>query len=247
MATVFKLLSMKRPSSRTFYAFALFIVLSASRISAQHHSQADKPAVHGMVIFGTEKIYAYHLPMFDAPHNYQVLLELQFDKEVTINLKRDQQLNPEHSTYTIEPETFVLPDMIQSPRPFKANIYRGHFERGGVKIFNDVNVKIVEVLYFNYLDPIADKAETLQYLVVGNHKEQFAAHLLTNKPDFDQLVQINIDHTLLKDVKVLKVNFPSSENNVPGIAGNAVNGFLTDRPVKLIFLRQLYLEFDDLR
>jgi hypothetical protein len=237
---------MKSWSFRIGYCFALFIVFSGFYLSAQHHSQVDKPAVHGMTIFGTEKIYAYHLPMFSPPHNYQVMVELQFDKEIAMNLKRDQQLNPEHSTYTIEPEIFVLPDMIQNPRPFTANIYRGHFERGGVKIFSDVNVKIVDVLYFNYLDPLADKAETLQYVVVGNQKEQFAAHLLTNKPDFDQLVQINIDAALLKDVKHLKVSFPAAENIVQGVGGNAVNGFLSDRPVKLILLRQLYLEFEDL-
>jgi hypothetical protein len=224
----------------------VFLLVSVLNTNAQHHL-SDKPAVHGMVIFGAEKIYAYHLPMFHPPHNYQVMLELQLDTEMVMNLKRDRQLHPEHTTYTIEPEVFVLPEMIQSPRPFKANIYRGHFERGGVKLFTDVTVNISQVLYFNSLDPLADKSETLQYLVVGNQKEQYAAHLLTNKPDFDQLIQITIDPTLLKDVKYLKINFPAIENNVPGVSGNAVNGFLTDRPVKMIFLRQLYLEFDDLR
>lgn len=231
---------------RQFATTVLLYVMCSFYVTAQHHATSDKPAVHGMVIFGKEKVYAYHLPMFHSPHNYQVILEIQFDKQTTLDFKRDQELNSEHSTYTIEPERFVLPEMIAQPRPFKVNIYRGHFERGGVKVFSDVTVQIVDVLYANTLDPLAEKSETLKYLIFGNPREQYAAHLLTNKPDFDQLLRVSVDPSLLANSKYVQVDFPALENRVPGVSGNALNAFMTDRPVKLIFLKQLYLEFDDL-
>ncbi len=232
-------------TSKLAIAILLFVVCSLCA-TAQHHVANDKPAVHGMVIFGKEKVYAYHLPMFHSPHNYQVILEIQFDKQTMLDLRRDQELNPEHATYTIEPEKFVLPEMISQPRPFKVNIYRGHFERGGVKVFSEVTTQIVEVLYANMLDPLAEKSETLKYLLFGNSREQYAVHLLTNKPDFDQLLRVSFDPSLVGNSKYILVDFPSLENRVPGVSGNALNAFMTDRPIKMIFLKQIYLEFDDL-
>lgn len=228
---------------------SLMLLLSAWSFSAtaqtSHHN--DKPAVHGMVIFGREKLYAYHLPMFHPPHNYQVIFQIQLDKETMLGLVRDHQLNPEHATYTLEPEKFILPDMIANPQAFKANIYRGHFERGGVKVFSDVTVQIADVLYSNELNAMAERGETFKLLVFGNQKEQYAAHLLTNKPDFDQIIQVNLDPSLLKDAKFIKVDFPSLENRITGVSGNALNAFLIDHPVKMIFLKQVYLETNDLQ
>jgi hypothetical protein len=229
-----------------FASLLLLVTVCSVSATAQYIHHADRPAVHGMVIFGNEKIYAYHLPMFDAPHNYQVILELTFDAETLRIFKRDQQLNPEHATYTIEPEKFVLPEMLDNPRPFRVNIYRGHFERGGVKIITGAVVQIADVKYSNLLDASRQKGQ-MQFFVFGNTKEQYAVHVLTNKPDFDQIIQVSLDLAMLKDQKYVTVNFPALENSPIGVSGNAVNGFLTDRPIKIILLRQLYLEFDDLR
>ena len=225
----------------------LCIFLCANFAPAQHLHRVDKPAVHGMVIFGNEKIYAYHLPMFHAPHNFQVVFELKLDAQTLATFKRDQQLNTEHATYTLEPEKFVLPEMIKNPRPFKANIYRGHFERGGAEIISDVTVDISDILYFSPLNSETEHGETLQYIIIGNAKEQYAMHVLTNKPDFDQLIQISLDLSALNGAKYVMVKFPALPNVPLGVSGNAVNAFLIDRPVKMILLRQLYLEFADLR
>src|SRR6267154_647036 len=131
------------------------LFLATGKLHAQHSHQAgpaNKPAVHGMVIFGHHKLYGSHLPLFHAPHDYQIILELELSKEDAQRFMADQRQHPEITTYTIEPEKFMLEEMVASSGSFKANLYRGHFERGGVKIFDSLKVKIASVIYFKKFD-----------------------------------------------------------------------------------------------
>jgi hypothetical protein len=43
----------------------------------QHHHEpnTEHPAVHGMLMVGEARVLMSHLPMFHAPHDYQIILE----------------------------------------------------------------------------------------------------------------------------------------------------------------------------
>jgi hypothetical protein len=215
-------------------------------VKAQHgHGSmvADKPSVHGMLIFGTEKIYASHLPLFHTPHNYQIILELELDKTAKQKFIKDQQLHPEFTIYTIEPERFILPDKINSKGSFKANLYRGHFERGGVKIADSIGIKMSAVIYFKKFDTAEVRRSDAAYLLLGNSKEQFAIHEIRNKPDFEQIIQIKAD---LQKSKLETVIF-SVTNNPVGVSSNKVIVKMNGKQANVTLLKQLYLEFDDLK
>jgi len=218
--------------------------------TAQHSMPAneDRPATHGMLIFGTNKIYASHLPIFHSPHNYQVILELDLDSIAKQKFVADQRSHPEFTAYTIEPEKFILPEMIANPKPFTANIYRGHFERGGMMIAENVSVKIKQVIYFEKFDRDESKSPGADFILFGNSKEQFAAHHITNKPDFDQIIQIQTDTALISQHAAFKtVTFKSADNTPAGISGNAIEIADGKKKISIILLKQLYLEFDDLK
>lgn len=224
----------------------LTFIYFSTNVKAQHgHGAmvADKPSVHGMLIFGTEKIYASHLPLFHAPHNYQIILELELDKTAKQKFIRDQQLHPEFTTYTIEPERFILPDKINSRGSFKANLYRGHFERGGVKIADSVTIKISDVVYYKKFDTAEVHREDAAYLLFGNSKEQFAVHQITNKPDFEQIILVKTNAG--KDQ--LNTVIFSASNNPVGVSSNTISVKINGKENKLVLLKQLYLEFDDLK
>jgi hypothetical protein len=225
--------------------FFFFITLS----NAQHHNvSADKPSTHGMLIFGKEKIYASHLPMFRSPHNYQIILELELDSKTKKLFVADQNNNPEYNTYTIEPETFVLPDMISNPKSFKANLYRGHFERGGKKIASDVVVSIKQVIFYEKFNPDEVKSATTNFIIFGNAKEQFMVHELTNKPDFEQILEVKTDlATLIKNKNYSLITVDKSGNNPIGVAGNDIQVDVNGTNSSITLLKQLYLEFDDLK
>ena len=69
----------KENSMKKIFAIAFFFISYAAWGQHSIPASEDKPATHGMLIFGTNKIYASHLPMFHSPHNYQVILELDLD------------------------------------------------------------------------------------------------------------------------------------------------------------------------
>jgi hypothetical protein len=222
-------------------AFYLFL----PKINAQHdHGTAstDKPSVHGMLIFGTDNVYASHLPMFHSPHNYQIILELTLDKTAKQKFVADQLKNPQFTTYTIEPERFVLPDMVAQKGSFKAHLYRGHFERGGVKIAENITLKISKVVYFKKFETAESKTENALFLLFGSPKEQFAVHQISNKPDFEQIIQVKADLKNAMETAVF-----SAKNTPIGISSNTIKVKIGQKETDIVLLKQLYLEFDDLK
>ncbi|MBX7218897.1 MAG: hypothetical protein K1Y36_03050 [Blastocatellia bacterium] len=165
--------------------------------------EADHPAVHGMVVLGTHKIYLSHLPLFSSPdhaspHNYQVLLEVELSQKgenILKNYVKDRS-KTRATLYTFEPEKFVLPSVQfggQSGPPvrtFRGKLYRGHFERQGTPIADEVTVNVTKVIHFHPFASNATRPESLQYILFGNEKECFAAHYITRPPDFDHLVPV---------------------------------------------------------
>jgi hypothetical protein len=229
---------------KKYFLLYVLCLLVSSYTYAQHDHAAmssDKASTHGMLIFGTSKIYASHLPMFRMPHNYQIILELVLDAKAQQKFITDQKQNPQYTTYTIEPEKFVLPDMIAKKGTFKANLYRGHFERGGIKIADSITIKIVEVVYFKKFDANATKQTEANFIVFGNSKDQFAVHQISNKPDFEQILQVKT-----KVSKLETVSF-SANNNPLGVSSNTITVKMNGKDTDVILLKQLYLEFDDLK
>jgi hypothetical protein len=223
--------------------YVLCILVSTYTYAQHDHAamSADKASTHGMLIFGTNKIYASHLPMFRTPHNYQIILELALDAKAQQKFIADQKQNPQYTTYTIEPEKFVLPDMVGKKGTFKANLYRGHFERGGIKIADSITIKIVEVVYLKKFDAAATKQTEANFIVFGNSKEQFAIHQISNKPDFEQILQVKASISKLEAVVF------SANNNPVGVSSNTITVKINGKDADVILLQQLYLEFDDLK
>lgn len=232
-----------------------FLLASFTSIITFHlYAQSTTPepaAIHGMVVFGKQKIYASHLPMYHSPHDYQVIFELNIDSVSTSSLEEDQRKHPNDITYTLEPEPFVLTDMINHPFAFKAKLFRGHFERGGYEIADNVIVNVEKVVYAKKLEdislsPVFPPANGTSYILFGNEIEQFAAHKITSHPNFDHIAQINFK----KDMAYNWVGVVDENNDfVPDIGGNTIQVRVSDRGAKASFtwLKQIYLEFTDLK
>ena len=180
----------------------------------------DMPDVHGMLVIGKETAFLSHLPMFDHPHHsYQVLLEVTFTKPGS-NAHADY-VSDRRSTgtkvYTLVPERFVLLDLVSTDpeKPartsFKGTIFRGHFERGGKKIIENVEVNVTRVVHFRRFEP-------LTYMLFGKGQELFLAHLITKPPDFDQVLTVErVSGRLLADEELqhgVLVRFPGTTNTI---------------------------------
>jgi hypothetical protein len=192
-------------------------------------SAADSPAVHGMLLFGEKQQYLSHLPMFHKPHDYQAVFEI--DLSHAKEYLADKAAHP-GEIYTVVPTPFSLPDMAQKLGGFRAQLVRGHFERGGKTIVSCVVIYLKKAIVFNHLDESATAPKHPEYLVFGKGGENFAAHLIHGAPDFDQILSVTAAPG--------KVTLTDRAFDKPVDAGES-------EVVGLGKVQSLYLELDDLR
>jgi hypothetical protein len=194
--------------------------------AAEQHP-ADRPTTHNMLVVGEETVYLSHLPMFQEegrppmPHRYQAILEVTFAKQESY--AKDRREHPTTNIYTLNPEIFVLPELVSSDpqhkplRSFNAKaIFRGHLEREDrVPILQDSEVSVKRVIHFREFDPKATKAPQLEYLLFGNGQELFLAHVITAPPDFDQVLAVKVtDHAFTNEElsQGVRLVFPGTTN-----------------------------------
>jgi hypothetical protein len=230
---------------------SLILILLTFVTSAQAQSHHDRPSVHGMVIVGTGKVYLSHLPMFHSPHDYQVITEVALSG-AGLETYLKSQAQTKGALHTLVPQAFVLPQMMEHPTPFKADIYLGHFERGGEIVASDVTVTIQKVLYFKKFDPTAPTPRLSQLVVFGNSEELFAAHLITAKPDFDQIIHLGASEKVAQAVseqgasQVELSNVADSEPVKERKTYSAESSELLPSQFSFTVLKSIYLEFGDL-
>jgi hypothetical protein len=159
---------------------------------------ADTTGAHGMLLFGDRQVYLSHLPMFDPPHNYQVLLAVRPDAEASRALRADSERSP-GVMHTVDPELFPIAELDPSdggPRrtSLRGTVFHGHFERGGHPIARDVTFEISRVVYFQRLE--AENAGAVQgeleYLCFGEPGELFLAHRIRTRPSFDHVLSVEM-------------------------------------------------------
>ncbi len=220
-------------------------LLAALALSlAQVALAGDPPSTHGMLMVGTERVFLSHLPMFHNPHDYQGIFELEMTPAARATYSKDRKAHPGIGIYTLVPESFVLPEMAKNPKPFHAAIFRGHFERAGnIELIADTVVNFKAVPYFARFLKSGKHPVTSQFLLFGGGTEFFLAHLITAKPDFDQVVEVSgVTPALAKQAEAgpavtVELKDLASESTLK--EGDSVSGIHIER--------EFYLEFGDLQ
>jgi len=235
----------------------IFSLFSVSEITLGQHTAAhfpDKPATQGMMIFATEKcrhIYASHLPMFHTPHDYQLIVELSFDKKDSAAFVLMRQQFPNETVFTLEPEKFVLPAMVAKPTSFVATLYKGHFERGGKPFLTNITVSVKEILYFKKLEATLLRQPQLRYLLFGDLSDMFLVHLIDARPNFDQIIRIEANHREINNIvhkeRCVTVSSPLVAGSyAPGLGVLRSITLAEDKVFQIKNARILYEEHQDL-
>ncbi len=152
-------------------------------------------ATHGMVLFGKEKLMAYHLPMFHKVHAYQVI----FEYEVSADLKEKIMAAGKDTYLTFVPAPFDLEKFIANPHPIKGDIYSGHFEKDGVVIYSDVTLENPKMIYqAGIIKPMPRGTGINNYKLVGTPGDLYAVHLLDGGTQMDQIFkgEVNLESAL---------------------------------------------------
>jgi hypothetical protein len=149
---------------------------------------------HGMVLFGgRDGLFLSHLAMFHAPHDYQVVLEIELSDAV-IQQKLRATLEATPRLWTINPEPFALTDFWTASRPlqtFKAELFEGHFERGGESRFKGVQINVRQVLFHQHLAPSSTAKLNANYQIVQRGSTVYLVKRLNMRPDFDHIVRLS--------------------------------------------------------
>lgn len=231
--------------------------MSHSVHAHQPHPDHDRPSVHGMVVLGRQTIYLSHLPMFHSPHDYQVILEVALPPAAQAQYVADCQTSGE-ILYTFAPEKFTLPDLAY-PDPHHpqrtqivADIYRGHFERGGVPIIEKLTVEVKHVIHFRKFEPQTDpELPCLEYFFFGSPQELFVAHFITRPPDFDHLLAAQVVGSPFSPEALqagIAITFPDRPNTIAQrLAGHTrLTGQVQGAPLEIQLLDDIYFETGDL-
>lgn len=192
---------------------------------------------HGMAVFGgREGLYASHLPMFHAPHDSQVVLRFHL-AEPPADRGLRERLARKPGLWTLDPEPFDLlrlaPGHAEPLRDFKASVFAGHFERGGVLHATAQWVVVDEVLLFRRLDPQPRESGFGQYRVLGRGREWFAVKEIDRRPDFDHIARLS------GPAQAARARVALSGLNPPGPE--------LARALGVASTQTLYFETDDLR
>ena len=170
------------------------LIWAAGQAQAQTQAANRSMGSHGMLLFGgAQGLYASHLPMFHAPHDYQVLLRLRLADKAQDRALRKRLGGGAH-LWTLDPENFALdrlaPDAAEPLRRFRADLVRGHFEKNGRTILSSAEVIVEKVLMFRPLSAAPAQAERVRYVQLGRGRQRFLVKQIDSRPDFDHVVAL---------------------------------------------------------
>ena len=145
--------------------------------------------VHGMVLVTQgSNIYASHLPLYKKPHNVQLLYKLDDYGMAVLQTVRDGQL------ITIKPKPFNLQRLMRGEKMvIQADLYAGHFERGGMLVYENISLSFNKLLYVRTLNDMKPSSNEQEYDFVSLRKNyKIYIHRIQQAPSFDHLLVVDL-------------------------------------------------------
>lgn len=249
--------------------------LASGALAADSECTADREpnedcGTHNMMLVGERSAFLSHLPMFHSEHRFQVILEVTFNKSgqsVLAGYTQDRDRNPGVKMYTVSPEELFVLSRLWEPgdpaaprKAFKGTVFRGHLERGGkpVKGLSHVDVRVKRVVYARELRPDAPRSTELTYILFGTSSDLYAAHQISQAPDFDQILAVKLEGhpfsaaDLKRGVTLVVADRDNhlkrriQEGETVEVKGT-INGSDQAVPLRLDATRELYFEEGELR
>jgi hypothetical protein len=207
--------------------------------------------LHTMVVIGTENLFLSHLPLYGAPHDYQIILKVELDPISKAALLDDQQTTGA-KLYTIFPPPITLislADALRSGNTFEldgSTIARGQIEDDAPRIIFNAKFTVTKALHFRQLnsndaDPAASK-----YLLFGANDENFVAHLIAGAPNFDHILEVTAPAGKVVDFVAQEIDIPAQAPDALLNENQTFSAELFGETIQLTTGAETYVEFDDL-
>ena len=235
-----------------------------SEHAMHHHGATSTRGLHGMLLVGEDPMYASHLPMFMAPHNYQAILRITLPDDVRRQLGDVRAHVGKDVLVTLKPEVFAITDLVAPDTPlraFLADVVNGHFEHGGEPIAEAVTVTVEDVVVFQELDVSGTShGGDLSYLLFGDaDRDLFLAHLIDHRPSFDQVLRVAVAGEHFTQAEIDRQGRPTvgvpgrpdspSDRLAPGevVTAHSSAGLHFERDLQVTVLSEIYMNSDELQ
>ncbi|WNG24060.1 hypothetical protein F0U62_08515 [Cystobacter fuscus] len=195
---------------------------------------STRVGVHGMVVFGDQGLYLYHLPMWHGLHAWQIVIEARLDDEGRRLYDSDRVAGS--PLVTFEPEPFALASL-KPGFTLAGTLHHGHFEQGGTPLPSadraaKVSFTVQRLIMVEALRPTGPALSSASYRVFGRDGEWFGVHVASRAPDFDQILRLETRSAALGDARgsagvPVSTRLPNDANHRP-LVGAAWTGRLED-------------------
>lgn len=194
-------------------------------------------AVHGLVLLGTDTVYAVHMPTFTAPYDFQAVLRVTLDTDAYRTARKRYGTS---ALFTVSPRTLLLKDL-EPGASFSADLYFGRFGRDG-ELLGEVRVELEERLYVAH----PTERAALRYVLFGR-EQLYLTHVFTGPPDFDQVLTAQLAGEWLTSAEERPAHTVTIPNRPDDLTGRLRPGEqVTVEGVELQVLAEVYLETADL-
>lgn len=203
--------------------YCLIVSFKSIAKEVKHFHAHSRVGMHGMVLFtdGVE-LYASHLPLYHAPHDYQLIyrVETRYEKELIRWLTvQESDSIPQYlnSMITLLPAKFDLNKLIAGQTfSVPSQLFFGHFERGGKKWLKDENFKFVSLVYKRALSSTQHVSQPRWQRINKATNEQgiqILVHQIQASPSFDAIVLVRGCETERLQVEVNVPTFTQLSNS----------------------------------
>jgi hypothetical protein len=141
---------------------------------------------HDLVLMNSgSTIYATHLSTYEEPHNVQIIYRVDFEQNTIIPLVRDSDL------VTVRTQPFNLQRLMREEEDVEitADIYLGHFDKGGFKAYEKAYINFNKPIYVRELVDIDESSRRQKYDVVDvKSSERMLIHQIQSAPSYDHIM-----------------------------------------------------------
>lgn len=164
---------------------------------------SDPAAFHEFGVFGESRVYLSHYAMFHSVHAYQAIFEAKLIRDRadwSPQLVRDRERHPSRF-YTVSPSKkgspftrrradWSLPKVLKTGGRFNSDVHWGG--RTNQFLGRDVTTRIANLVHFRRFHEDDERGPELRYIVFGTPNDLYLAHYISARPDFDQIVAVQL-------------------------------------------------------
>ena len=150
--------------------------------------------VHNMALITHGSIiYATNFPTYKKPNNVQLLYKLENKNLAILQTVRNGQL------ITIKPKPFNLQRLMRGEKMvIQADLYTGHFQRGGMLVYENIDLVFDKKMYVRTFDDIKPSSKKQEYdVVLLKDNYRFYIHKIQEVPSFNHILGVDLTSSCL--------------------------------------------------